>query len=249
MLIKSNRNGFGRDSFCKTLITAKEVYHPALGTDTFRESSKYQKLCTRFIQGGSIYPERVIKVAKFGNYSYFFNEYNVNYISIGTATEKDYILADDEYTIDCWVLATPNTSRIPEDTSHIFGWFSRSTYNTCRLYFNGTTLSIIYEIFEGGSSVASVTYDYASYLNKWTHIAVCRNNDTDLICLYLDGVLVDSTAIVGQLATYDSPLLIGNFFTTSYSPINLYMDEFRYSKGIARYVNNNFIVPNRAYYL
>lgn len=248
MLIKSNKNGFGRDSFCRTLITAEEVISPGLAQTYFIESSKYQKKCELLISGGSIYPAQIFKIAKFGTHSYYFNEYNINYISISTASDIDYLLADDEYTIDCWIYANTNSGRAPSDASHIFGWYvDRTTYNTCRLYYDGSDLYLIYEIIEGGVTIVTISYNFNSYVGLWTHIAVTRNNDTDYIYLYVNGVLIGSDSITATLSTYRSALLVGNMFTTSYSPISLYMDEFRFSKGISRYVNSNFIVPNRAY--
>ena len=70
--------------------------------------------------------------------------------------------------------------------------------------------------------------------NTWQHHAVVRSGGT--VSIYLDGISIGSTAFAADLAA-SKPLSIGDNGTFGQST-NGYIDEFRITKGIARYTAN-----------
>jgi hypothetical protein len=98
-----------------------------------------------------------------------------------------------------------------------------------------------------------VTYFYTEALtlnaNTWYHIAVVRNGNTPLI--FLDGVsksITEHTTLSGKtLPDYAGNMQIGRSQYPGYPyDLNAWLDEFRWSKGIARWTSN-FTPPSEEY--
>jgi hypothetical protein len=75
-----------------------------------------------------------------------------------------------------------------------------------------------------GSSTPVVT------TSVWYHIALVRNSGT--VTLYVNGVSNGSASVTGSIDGQN--LVVGGYFNTSYL-FNGYIDDFRITKGIARY--------------
>jgi hypothetical protein len=107
------------------------------------------------------------------------------------------------------------------------------------------TSKIVGSVFSGGTaydatSAASVT------TNAWTHVALVRNGNTNT--LYLNGT-ADGTANVTGVVVDNSaqPVKIGDYTTGGGGlPFNGYIDDFRITKGVARYTAN-FTAPTAAF--
>jgi hypothetical protein len=87
-------------------------------------------------------------------------------------------------------------------------------------------------------------------VNDWNHFAVCNLNGTYL--LFLNGVL--NTTITGKGYPYvpqsTTGISIGEYIYNSwgnfqYAPFSGYLDDFRITKGVARYTSN-FALPTVA---
>lgn len=97
-------------------------------------------------------------------------------------------------------------------------------------YFNGAPVAV-----DSSTSVIGV--------NVWTHIAMVRSGTS--IFLYANGSRVASATISGtpQSGT-GQPLVIGQGNNTS---INGFVDEFRVTRGVARYTGATYTVPTAAF--
>jgi len=98
------------------------------------------------------------------------------------------------------------------------------------------------------ASLVSLSQDATSgwSADTWYHVAIVRNGNT--FSLYRDGVLLDSTTYSGAVPDYSSDLYIGCQYNSgnvgSYFPGHI--DEFRWSKGIARWTSA-FTPPTAEY--
>ena len=141
-------------------------------------------------------------------------------------------LASGDFTIELWayhVARPPSAEQQIVDKDGVVGSSfpsyqiqvtSSGTVNT--LLGNGAGLS---------PSVTSYTHGTMS-LNTWTHIAVCRTGTT--IKTFLDGTQVTSTSQVTAMTDGGKSLYISRYAGGT-SDFNGYIDDFRITKGVARY--------------
>lgn len=82
-------------------------------------------------------------------------------------------------------------------------------------------------------------------LNVWYHIAVTRSGD--VYRLFVDGTQVATATVSGALMTNSNPLMIANEYGAGiFYGGNLYLDDIRITKGVARYTSN-FTAPTEAF--
>ena len=82
----------------------------------------------------------------------------------------------------------------------------------------------------------------SSFLNTWKHIAISRFGST--VYAFVDGQLIGTNSYNGIQNLDNSYLYIGGKDTSSY-PYMGYIQDFRITKGYARYVQN-FTPPTQA---
>ena len=139
-----------------------------------------------------------------------------------------------DFTIECWNYMIARINSNPA----IFSNYNSYTIGALSLFAGhsaGTTTS--YQVAINGAAFPTIEGGTIAY-NTWVHLAVVRNSGT--IKLYVNGTSVGtpySTAVtlngVGSLFYIGST---GDSLATGY--INGYIDEFRITKGIARYTSN-----------
>lgn len=76
----------------------------------------------------------------------------------------------------------------------------------------------------------------APAINQWVHVAICRHNNT--VRLFYNGVEQASGSDSGNYATTTGTLYIGDFPTINQFAYVGYLDCFRITNGIARYITN-----------
>jgi len=174
--------------------------------------------------------------AKFGGTSVYFDG-NVDYLSI--PDNSNFNFGNTDFTIDCWcyipvvaddsgVIVARNSGSDPYP-----GW-----YLTIRI--NGSVAFNTNNNVQYALTPANVIMD-----STWTHIACVYYSGT--LYIYVQGIL-EASEVCNSIQSYSTSLLIGRL-NVGYSGLFIsgYIDEFRISKGIARWTSN-FTPPNQMYY-
>lgn len=178
---------------------------------------------------------------KFGTASSYFDG-NGDYLSVPDSDVLD--LDTSDFTIDFWIYSSAvgqsNNSCVIAKANNVSNMTSYAVYQmngTYDLKFYGATTSQ-WDLING-ATIGTLTQ------NTWAHIAIVRSGAT--VKCYFNGVEASSTS-VGTSSFYANAytLIIGggnyaNTYTTGY------IDEFRISKGIARWTTT-FTPPNAEYY-
>lgn len=155
-----------------------------------------------------------------------------------TGTLSDWAFGTEDFTVDWWEYRTGTTT----------------SGATCSTKYSGGYRGLMAGYDSSGDlavymSSDGVTWDIASgkslgtrSLNEWVHLAVVRQGTT--FYLFKNGVLTDTWT--SSLALHDD----GEAFTLGANQSGYYfqgyIDEFRISKGIARWTSN-FTPPNQPY--
>jgi len=160
--------------------------------------------------------------SKFGGACAYFDG-SGDYISTPAST---YFSNINGYTIDFWFKKNRNSV---EET--LFDLVNTSTLNGIRIETLTSNALVVnhWNANTGSTLTSSTTVTDTS----WHHLAFVYVRSTNLLTLFLDGVSVGSkTATIGDVTTY--PMRIG--YGGSY--FQGYIDEFRFTKGVARWTSN-----------
>ena len=162
-----------------------------------------------------------------------------DYLSMPDSADWDF--AGDDFTIDFWFRANSVSASLGffqqyEDDDNLAGLTWSMSNN------------LVFFVVAGGVATIGVSGAWTPVVDTWYHIAIVRHgNDWSL---YVDGVDItdsgspDSRSVPNLSASF----LIGDFITDdiNHRYMNGWLDEFRVSKGIARWTAN-FTPPTRAY--
>ncbi len=178
---------------------------------------------------------------KFGTGSLYFDG-SGDYLSIPSSTDVE--LGTSDFTLETWV----NFSGYPINTAGAYSFMLACKDVNGSRGFNwavgGTASSLnVCNFGQPGVWTCSASYNFS--LNTWYHIAVVRLNGT--VSIFINGVFISSASGPSIPAT-TSPFKIGsNEYDATYKYyLNGYLDDFRFTKGVARYINN-FAVPSKAF--
>lgn len=172
--------------------------------------------------------------SKFGGASALFDGTG-DYIQ--TTSYSDFIVGKENFTIDFWVrrVSTGGYSVFEADYSGgiaMMIYFDSLPSNPWRFSYKDTG-GTSYNIYASGVVPADSTFH---------HIAVSRMEGT--IFLFLDGTQVGSDNTVGTKTLYSpTSIMMGGLSAGNFSG---WIDEFRFTKGLARW-NGNFTPPASAY--
>jgi hypothetical protein len=203
----------------------------ANGSTTFLDSSKNNSAIT--INGN---PQISTAQSKYGGSSAYFNG-NESYLDVFNLP-SDYLSQD--FTIEAWVWV--DDSKI---NSNLFNTFPHNSFGVSlnRENIGGRTS---FAVGDGVNWYAGIESDTPLSFNTWQHIALVRSNNT--ITLYENGIARASTNYVP--IGFSTSCRIGSI--TWEGGLNSeeylgYMDDFRITKGIARYTSN-FVPQNKEFY-
>lgn len=173
---------------------------------------------------------------KFGGFAAIFNGSNA-YLSTPNAASLNPGTGD--FTIDCWVYST--------DFATGGCLFVKGDATTDMWEFDPAGTGE-FRVRVGGVSIADYTFSGAALTNStWHHLAVVRNGTT--VFVFIDGVSIALTtlaAIASQNIDNTGVFYIGARKTNNDLFFNCIVDEFRFSKGIARWTSN-FTPPTSEY--
>lgn len=179
--------------------------------------------------------------SKFGGASMLFDGTG-DYLTVPDSA--DWVFGTGDFTIDFWVRAWATGVR-QRILTQLIG------VNNC-LNFRIDTDNKLYFIAESAAGASLANYNTTDAVNiadaAWHHIAFVRSGTNFYI--FLDGVsqgLTVGTAIgANSLSDGDSALFIAANATSGLESVNGWIDEFRISKGVARWTAN-FTPPTAAY--
>ncbi len=171
----------------------------------------------------------------YGGASFFCNNNSL----ISTPYSDDFAFGSGDFTIDFWFY--PNT--VSYDRHNFYGHYDAinqyiqvSMSNTNFVYFHSI----------GGTSFTVQTGNQSSIVaNRWQHFAIVRSGTT--FFGFVNGIQLSTGTYSGSVPVLTQPIVIGarKFAAVEDRYVNGYIDEFRVSKGVARWVTN--FAPGSAY--
>jgi hypothetical protein len=206
---------------------------------TFTDSCAVPKTVTR-------YGDAQIKVAqsKFGGASGYFDGTG-DYIEVPYSS--DFSFGAGDFTIDFWI----NFST----TSGTYKWLfdqrgGINSYYQLAYYSADTGIQLSFTATVAGVDVALYKWPYTPATATWYHMALVRSGSS--LLLFASGVSVTPGSVATSIGTKSMPdvtnipFRVGYYANGGLYPFHGYFDEFRISKGIARWTAN-FTPPDRAY--
>ncbi len=176
--------------------------------------------------------------SKFGGASGLFDG-SGDFLSIPDS--EDFNFSTGDFTIDLWVRFNSLGSN-----NFLFGHGQDSNNNlSLNMQISGSNYLFQFAIVDSGTILVNY-YDSGRTINtgQWYHIAVVRNGTSWKT--YLDGVNIASQTVSATSPNYTSAFIVGaRSFDQAYC-VNGWIDEFRVSKGIARWTAN-FTPPTAEY--
>ncbi len=172
---------------------------------------------------------------KFSKASCYFN--GSSYIQ--TADSTDFAFGTGDYTIDFWVNTAQATTGVVAYQGDVGG---SSSAQATQVYINGGKIGFQpdYSSFPSNHNLQSST---TSNDNLWHHVACVRYGN--VFTLYVDGDSKATATFSYTALDTPNPFFVGRQ-NTSANPFTGYVDEFRISKGIARWTTN-FTPPTVPY--
>jgi hypothetical protein len=173
--------------------------------------------------------------SKFGGASGLFSG-NGAYLS--TPDSADWAFGTGDFTIDFWVRlnALPSSGSIMTIYSQ---WPAVNNYIELRLQNSGGTYQWVFlaRVSGGAPHISIIKNSPGLSTNTWYHIALVRSSSSWY--WFQDGTQCGTTATnsdaVDDIA---GPVYIGRFLPTMERYLNGWLDEFRVSKGVARWTSN-----------
>ena len=185
--------------------------------------------------------------SKFGGSSLSLDG-NGDYVDLPQATNQ---LVSEDFTIEFWFRINSGAG---SETVGLFGSYYTTPSGKGMLMVSSATYNQVYFQWMYGSGTGT---DWA-YLNQtqgtrtalsnntWYHVAVTRSGSTWR--LFLNGTQEDSVTQSDQLTDSGSTTRLGNYgpSATASHGLNGYIEDFRITRGVARYTSN-FTAPTSAH--
>jgi hypothetical protein len=177
--------------------------------------------------------------SKFGGASGHFDG-NGDYLVISASSDLEFEGGD--FTVDFWAYISGTGLQWFYSGASDYTFFI--TYNSAGtgklgIYASSDGYSWFISADPGGNGIGATTVP----LNQWNHIAVTRSGNTWRI--FLNGVKDLEITASGSIVNKNENKIIGRHPNGSYC-FNGYIDEFRISKGIARWTSD-FTPPTQEY--
>jgi len=153
---------------------------------------------------------------------------------ITTPDSADFTVGSGDFTIDYWFNANGNAFGV---NKYLAGQTSVGNVAATTAWdFFATPAGFSFEVFQGGLNVLITGAINFSGTSSWNHVAAVRNGGT--LSLYLNGTVASFTSISGGINDSPASLSVGRAGDATPNPWVGFIDEFRFSVGIARWVSN-----------
>ena len=150
---------------------------------------------------------------------------------LSAGASSDFVLGTADFTVECWARISSVAYATIVTMTDV-----GITTDEWLLGFSNTANQMSFAINSSGQAIVGA--NYSSYYNIWTHIAACRSGST--LRLFFNGVQQASVTNTTNFSA-NKTLFFGRRYTdlsTSVSNLNGYIDDFRITKGVARYTSN-----------
>jgi len=162
-----------------------------------------------------------------------------DYLGLGV-NNPDYAFGSGDFTVEGWVYPIDTSASVFFGGQSDLATKSGSSYGFF-LYPSGDGTSLY--IGSGNKSINSPNPP----INQWSHVAFVRNGTN--FTSFLNGTIVSTRADIGTSAvnvgsvTYQATI---GAFPNGSNDFNGYIDDFRITKGVARYTSN-FTPPTQPF--
>jgi len=229
------------------IVNGTAVYDPSLTTCTVPTAPltaiTNTQLLTNYVNGAIIDNAMMNDLETVGNaqISTSVVKYGTGSIKLNGTTDYlrpnaqlPFVFNTGDFTIEFWVYA-----------NSVSGWstfFDNRPSTTSAGFFFGYNAG-----FQYYSATSNLISGGTLSISTWTHVALCRASGS--VRIFVNGTQVGSTATDNSNYNTSSVLANGPFIGSNYVPndyLNGYLDEFRVTKGYARYTAN-FTPPTAAF--
>lgn len=180
---------------------------------------------------------------KFGKSSIYFNGVDAwlqpATNALPTPDNDAWNFGSGSFSIDLWTYAQNNPGNLG---NVLCVWGAILSEQAFRFVYDGTTGLLSVDVVFGG--VQQTLVSTTSVASGWHHVAVSKDNSNFIF--YVDGVVQGSFIPVGSMYNTTISCLIGA--NISYDDLfKGYIDEIRFTKGMARWGMENFVPPTKRY--
>lgn len=220
----------GNDAYTKLLIHSDTTD----GSTTFTSDSSSPRQITA---NGNAHHET--DAQKFGASSIFFDG-SGDYLSMSDS--PDWTIGADDFTVDFWL----KRSAISGQMEVFAGQMNASVdlSSTPFILGIGNDNRVLFAIYSGNTGY-SITSTGTIADTNWHHIAGVRDGNT--LRLFIDGAAEGTANVTGVTANdASSQFSIGRIGELDTAYFAGYIDEFRFSKGVARWTSG-FTTPTAIY--
>ena len=181
-------------------------------------------------------------IKKYGTGSVKFDGGTGDYLSIQPSPNLD--LGTGDFTIEGWFYKTATTSI--QTLASSGSYYTTGANGNWILRISSAT-QIAFASYDGQSNEEYVEFSAATSLNTWHHFALVREGTgTNQTKFYLDGTLAGSMTVSKSLTDGGvNGIYVGSDVAWTNVTFEGYLDDFRITKGIARYTAN-FTPPTAA---
>jgi hypothetical protein len=170
--------------------------------------------------------------SKFGGKSIYFDG-SGDYLSIPDS--EDFNFGSGDFSIDFWF--RPEKVGAMQSIYHQPNNFAGDETGPVSIRTNASNqISCEVDNDVSWSTLGSVTSTYTISLNTWVHVACVRSGNT--LYLFTNGISQGTSSISGALVNSSGAVRIGYWRDADIAYPQGYFDEFRISKGIARWTSN-----------
>jgi hypothetical protein len=162
--------------------------------------------------------------SKFGGASIFFDG-TTDYL---TAASTDFVFGTNDFTIECWVRTSSTADDGIFQISNNSGGFKTTNESGPLMGINAGILRFALNSGDAVTSTGATINDA-----QWHHIAMSRSGTS--LKAFVDGITVSTVA--NSINCTGQFLCVAGYYSTTFT-LNGNIDDFRITKGIARYTAN-----------